>query len=189
MQGPDAVAALAGELAAATRIALFTGAGISTESGIPDFRSPGGIWTQMKPIDFRDFIASEDMRREAWRRKFASDPTMRAARPNRGHRACAYLIANHRRKGVPTPVAVLPELVDDIDPATLAVDDLDVREVLKRLAPRDRQILLLHAWDGLDGESLAAVLGISRGGADAALSRARARLRSAWADVQDQHSS
>ena len=122
----------------------------------------------------------------AWRRR--ADITEGSELPWL-YRTCAYLIANHRRKGVPTPVAVLPELVDDIDPATLAVDDLDVREVLKRLAPRDRQILLLHAWDGLDGESLAAVLGISRGGADAALSRARARLRSAWADVQDQHSS
>ena len=51
----------------AQRIVVFTGAGISTESGIPDFRSPGGIWTKMRPIDFSDFLASEEMRRESWR--------------------------------------------------------------------------------------------------------------------------
>ena len=58
-------------LAESRRAVVFTGAGISTESGIPDFRSPGGIWTKMKPIDFRDFMASEEMRSESWRRRFA----------------------------------------------------------------------------------------------------------------------
>ncbi|MEA2729113.1 MAG: NAD-dependent deacetylase, partial [Acetobacteraceae bacterium] len=52
---------------AAGRIVLFTGAGISTESGIPDFRSPGGVWTKQTPIDFSDFIRSDDARRETWR--------------------------------------------------------------------------------------------------------------------------
>ncbi len=55
---------------AAERIALFTGAGISTESGILDFRSPGGIWTKQTPIDFSDFLHSDDARRETWRRRF-----------------------------------------------------------------------------------------------------------------------
>jgi NAD-dependent deacetylase len=77
---------------AADRIALFTGAGISTESGIPDFRSPGGTWTTQKPIDFADFLRSDDARRETWRRRFAMEPTLRQVAPNRGHRAVAELI-------------------------------------------------------------------------------------------------
>ncbi len=75
----------------ATGIVAFTGAGISTESGIPDFRSPGGIWTKYKPIDFGEFVASEEARRESWRRKIGSDRTMSKARPNRGHLALAEL--------------------------------------------------------------------------------------------------
>lgn len=78
-------------IADASSIVAFTGAGISTESGIPDFRSPGGIWTRMKPIDFGDFLASPEARRESWRRKFASEETLRKATPNAGHRALARL--------------------------------------------------------------------------------------------------
>jgi NAD-dependent deacetylase len=89
-------------LEAARRVVVFTGAGISTESGIPDFRSPGGVWSRMKPIYFQDFVASEAMRVEAWRRKFESDPVMRAARPNRGHRAVAKLVADGRASHVVT---------------------------------------------------------------------------------------
>ncbi|HCD27754.1 MAG TPA: NAD-dependent deacetylase, partial [Gammaproteobacteria bacterium] len=67
-------------LEAANKIVFFTGAGISTESGIPDFRSPGtGLWNKIQPIQFQDFIASEDARRESWRRKFAGDDKMLAA--------------------------------------------------------------------------------------------------------------
>jgi len=102
-------------IGAAQRAVCFTGAGISTESGIPDFRSSGGIWSRMPPIEFQDFISSEEMRREAWRRKLATDEPMRAALPNRGHRAIAELVQRgacacvitqnidglHQRSGVP----------------------------------------------------------------------------------------
>ncbi|MBL4720997.1 MAG: NAD-dependent deacetylase [Alphaproteobacteria bacterium] len=71
---------------------VFTGAGISTESGIPDFRSPGGVWTTNQPIEFSDFMNSEEMRRETWRRKINTDKSFRAAEPNRGHRAVEKLV-------------------------------------------------------------------------------------------------
>lgn len=75
----------------ARNVVAFTGAGISTESGIPDYRSPGGIWTKMQPIQFQDFVASAEARRETWRRKFASHEMMSTATPNAGHRALARL--------------------------------------------------------------------------------------------------
>ena len=79
----------------ARRIVVFTGAGISTESGIPDFRSPGtGLWNKMKPIEFQDFVADEDVRQESWRRRFESkDSHWADAKPNNGHLAVAKLIA------------------------------------------------------------------------------------------------
>jgi NAD-dependent deacetylase len=91
---PAELERLRGLLADSRRLVVFTGAGISTESGIPDFRSPGGIWTRMQPIYFQDFLSSPEMRRESWRRKIASDGAFTGAQPNRGHRAIAEL---HRR--------------------------------------------------------------------------------------------
>jgi NAD-dependent deacetylase len=89
-------------IAEADNIVAFTGAGISTESGIPDFRSPGGIWTKYQPIDFRDFLASEEARRETWRRKFATHETLQKATPNAGHRALARLVQQGRMSAVIT---------------------------------------------------------------------------------------
>jgi NAD-dependent deacetylase len=110
------VAALARLIGAASRAVVFTGAGISTESGIPDFRSPGGIWTQMAPIYFDDFLASEAARIETWRRRFAMQDMFGQALPNRGHRAVDALVRRgkvgavitqnidglHQESGIPT---------------------------------------------------------------------------------------
>jgi len=83
-------------------IVPFTGAGISTECGIPDFRSPGGIWTKMRPIDFSDFVASQEARDESWRRRFAMEEQFGGARPGRGHRALASLYRIGKSPGVVT---------------------------------------------------------------------------------------
>lgn len=86
----------------AARIVAFTGAGISTEAGIPDFRSPGSLWTRNKPIPFQAFVASEEARIEAWRRKFAMDDSYRGAQPATGHRAIAKLVDTGRMTAVIT---------------------------------------------------------------------------------------
>jgi NAD-dependent deacetylase len=105
MIAPDLETAIARlrELIEDSRVIVpFTGAGISTECGIPDFRSPGGIWTRMRPIEFDDFLKSQDMRDESWRRRFAMDEHFAAARPGRGHRAIASLYRAGKVPGVIT---------------------------------------------------------------------------------------
>ena len=97
------IEALARLIDEARQIVFFTGAGISTESGIPDFRSPGtGLWTKIKPIQFQDFIASEEVRQEAWRRRFSGDRTLQDAIPNKGHQSIARLVAQGRCTAVIT---------------------------------------------------------------------------------------
>src|SRR4030088_3513496 len=94
MIAPDtetAILALRALVEDARVVLPFTGAGISTECGIPDFRSPGGLWTRNRPIPFDEFLASAEMRAEAWRRGVASDREVAAAGAGRGHGALASL--------------------------------------------------------------------------------------------------
>lgn len=101
----------------ADAIAGFTGAGISTESGVPDFRSPGSPWLQNKPIPFEAFLRSPEARREAWRRKFTMDDLYRGARPSRGHRALASLVASGRMP------AVITQNIDGLHQASGIADE------------------------------------------------------------------
>jgi NAD-dependent deacetylase len=89
----SAVSRLAARLSASARTVVFTGAGMSTESGIPDFRSPGGVCSRMKPIHFHSFLHDEDARREAWQRTFSQVAGWVGAKPNEGHYAIARTVS------------------------------------------------------------------------------------------------
>jgi NAD-dependent deacetylase len=82
---------LADYIRQARRILIFTGAGISTGSGIPDFRGPQGIWTRRQPVYYQDFLSSEAARLEYWDQKLESWETFRTARPNAVHHAARML--------------------------------------------------------------------------------------------------
>jgi NAD-dependent deacetylase len=86
----------------AEKIVAFTGAGVSTECGIPDFRSPGGLWTKYKPIEFSEFMSSAETRLEAWRRYFRLYDQVAGAKPGRSHRAIAQLVMNGKATHVIT---------------------------------------------------------------------------------------
>lgn len=130
--------------------------------------------------DAEDLAA--DVFATAWRRR---DDVPREAVLPWLYRTAGFTLANHRRKHIDLPVDEVPETgavrVAD-DPELSALFDAELRGALASVGERDRQILLLHAWEGLDGVELAEALGISRSGADAALSRARKRLREAWGE-------
>jgi NAD-dependent deacetylase len=99
---PDDLERTARLLRRARHAVALTGAGLSTESGIPDFRSAGGVWERFRPIEYQEFLASHDARREHWRYKQATVPVMLAAEPNPAHRALAELEAAGRLQAVIT---------------------------------------------------------------------------------------
>jgi NAD-dependent deacetylase len=95
-------------LGASRRIVAFTGAGVSTGSGVPDFRSPGGIWSRYRPVTFQEFVASEEARRSYWRYKKDTYRLFAAARPNAAHHALARLEGDGRL------VAVITQNIDGL---------------------------------------------------------------------------
>jgi len=137
-------------VAGARRLAAFTGAGISTESGIPDFRGPQGLWKRYRPIEYRDFLRDPEARREYWRRKVEAYPGIRDARPNRGHFALARLY----RAGVLR--AVITQNIDGLHQkagipaeAVIEIHGSEAHLVCVRCGKRSewKQVL-----DGFDGE-------------------------------------
>src|SRR5262249_914778 len=84
------------------RVLVFTGAGISTGSGIPDFRGPSGIWTKRQPVYFDEFLRSDEKRIEYWDYKLEAWRVFRDAKPNAAHRAIARLEASGRVQAIVT---------------------------------------------------------------------------------------
>lgn len=113
----DAIETLHAMLDAASSIVAFTGAGISTESGVPDFRTAGSPWMVNKPIPFEAFVKSREARAEAWRRKFAMDDHYAGAAPNAGHRALARLVGQGRAP------AIITQNIDGLHQASGVPDD------------------------------------------------------------------
>lgn len=87
----DEIAELARLLEGANRVLVFTGAGISTGSGIPDFRGPTGVWTKRSPVYYQEFVASDAARKEYWEYKLEGWHAFRDARPNPAHLALVEL--------------------------------------------------------------------------------------------------
>ena len=114
------IKALRETLQRSRRAVVFSGAGISTESGIPDFRGPQGLWKTVSPIDFSEFVSSEERRRERWTRQFYGKNVIAKAEPNSGHLAVAQLVKArkvshvitqnidglHQRSGVPDELVI-----------------------------------------------------------------------------------
>jgi NAD-dependent SIR2 family protein deacetylase len=98
----DELDSLADLILRAERLVVLTGAGCSTESGIPDYRSPGGLWTNHKPIYYADFIRSAGGRQRYWARSFAGWSTFHRAAPNAAHHALAELERRGRIHGLIT---------------------------------------------------------------------------------------
>jgi NAD-dependent deacetylase len=86
----------------ARAILVFTGAGISTGSGIPDFRGPRGLWKKWQPVYYQEFLTSQEARIRHWEFKLAGWDDFRRARPNAAHRALVQLEGMHRLVGVVT---------------------------------------------------------------------------------------
>jgi NAD-dependent deacetylase len=119
---------VAGWLKDARRAVAFTGAGISTESGVPDFRSPGGVWSKSQPVVFDEFLASETARLEYWRQKSVAHQDFMQASPNAGHRTLAAWQASGRLR------AVITQNIDGLHPLAGNTDVVELHGTARYIA-------------------------------------------------------
>ena len=124
-------------------IVVFTGAGISTESGIPDFRSPGGIWTRYKPIPFQEYMSSEKARVETWRRRLETYEAHKNARPNIGH----YFVQSLDQKG--KLIGLITQNVDGLHSAAGLAD-----EKIVELHGSNRKVICMKCDKAFDPDEI-----------------------------------
>jgi NAD-dependent deacetylase len=124
-------------------IVVFTGAGISTESGIPDFRGPGGLWTRYKPVTFQEYLRSEAARVEAWQRRVDNYEAYKNARPNIGH----YFIQSLDQKG--KLIGLITQNVDGLHSEAGLADDKIVE-----LHGNNRKIICLKCNKSFDPDEI-----------------------------------
>jgi len=133
----------AGKIRESNEIVVFTGAGISTESGIPDFRSPGGIWTRYRPVTFQEYLSSEAARIEAWKRRLDGWEQHKNAKPNVGH----YFVQSLDAKG--KLIGLITQNVDGLHSETGLPD-----EKIVELHGTNRKIICLECGRSYDPEAI-----------------------------------
>lgn len=133
----------AGKIRESDDIVVFTGAGISTESGIPDFRSPGGIWTRYRPVTFQEYVSSEAARIEAWKRRLDTHEALKNAKPNIGH----YFVQSLDAKG--KLIGLITQNVDGLHSAAGLTD-----EKLVELHGSNRQVVCLKCSCAYDPDEI-----------------------------------
>jgi len=134
---------LATKIRASDEIVVFTGAGISTESGIPDFRSPGGLWTRYKPVTFQEFMSSEAARIEAWKRRLETYEAHKNAKPNIGH----YFVQSLDQKG--KLIGLITQNVDGLHREAALAD-----EKIVELHGNNRRIVCLKCDKSFDPDEV-----------------------------------
>ena len=110
---------------------IFTGAGVSTESGIPDFRSPGGVWSKYRTVYYDEFMASAEARHEYWRQKAEAHREFAAAEPNAGHR----VIADWERAG--RTLGVITQNIDGLHQMAGCEKVLELHGTARQIACQD----------------------------------------------------
>ena len=146
----EPIEAVADMILQAKKVVVFTGAGFSTESGIPDFRSPGGVWDKFDPseLNYPNFMRSEEIREKYWRMHKMMWETIKDAEPNSGHYAVAELhnmgkldcVVTQNTDGLHQKAGVPQEMVFEIHGTMQWVDCLDCRQRYPRSYAHDKML-------------------------------------------------